>query len=124
MFLVGIAQWWYGAGWRQRVAGVVQGMRRTSDFFSIGLLLRTLFNPFRQIDAGGVQGGLSVQINAFFSRLFSRCFGAVLRTLVVIVGCFVLLVRLVLSGVWLVIWGLLPVAPLVGLMMSSLGITL
>lgn len=124
MFLVGIAQWWYGAGWRQCLTGVVQGMRRTSDFFSIGLLLRTLFNPFRQIDAGGVRGGLSVQINAFFSRLFSRCFGAVLRTLVILFGCLVLLLRLVVSGLWLVVWGLLPLAPIAGLIVSGVGVTL
>lgn len=122
MFLVGIAQWWYGAGWRQCLAGVLRGMRQTSDFFSVGLLFRTLFNPFRQIDAGGVQGGLSVQLNAYFSRLFSRCFGAVLRSLVILCGGLVLGVRAGLSIVWLIVWALLPIAPVIGFIVSLMGV--
>ena len=55
MFLVGIFQWWYGAGWRRHMQRVGLGVLRTADFFSIGLLVRTLFDPFRQISAGQVR---------------------------------------------------------------------
>ncbi len=41
---------------------------RTADFFSVGLLLKTLFNPFRQISAAPVGGDLSVQLSAFFGQ--------------------------------------------------------
>ena len=85
MFLVGIVQWWYGEGWRRhaRLSGL--GILRMADFFSIGLLARTLFSPYRQISAGRVRGPLPVQLRAFADRLFSRVIGGVFRTILTLI---------------------------------------
>ena len=97
-------------------------MLRTADHFSIGLLIRTLFNPYRQIAAGGVRGPLPVQLRAFFDRLFSRAVGSVVRSLLIIVG----LLALVCQGVWVLIsllaWLLLPLTPVIGLVLWQLGV--
>lgn len=86
MFLVGIFQWWYGNGLLQYIRQSFLGVLRTADFFSVGLLLKTLFNPFRQISAAPVGGDLSVQLSAFFDKMFSRVIGAVVRSMVIIIG--------------------------------------
>jgi hypothetical protein len=124
MFLVGIFQWWYGAGWRRhaRLSGL--GILRTADFFSVGLLARTLFNPFRQISAGRVDGPLPVQLSAFFDRLFSRVIGGIIRTGTIFIGLFVILLRSVWTLVSIVLWTLLPLFPVVGVVLWLGGVTL
>ena len=72
MFLVGIFQWWYGNGLLQYIRQSFLGVLRTADFFSVGLLLKTLFNPFRQISAAPVGGDLSVQLSAKYTDDFSN----------------------------------------------------
>lgn len=122
MFLVGMIQWWYGAGlWRHiKLSGL--GILRTADFFSVGLLARTLFNPFRQISAGQVNGPLPLQLQAFFDRLFSRVIGFFVRSMVIICGLVVIVVRCAWTLVSIMIWVLLPILPLIGLILWQMGV--
>lgn len=122
MLMVGMFQWWYGAGLRWWAKQLMLGMLRTADFFSVGLLARTLFHPFRQIDAGGVQGALPVQLRAWFDRSFSRLFGAVLRSLVIIIGLIALVLRAVLSVVGMIVWLALPLTPVIGVVLWQMGV--
>lgn len=124
MFLVGIFQWWYGEGCLEHARRLYGGLLRTADQFSIGLLVRTLFNPYRQIAAGGVQGPLPVQLHAFFDRSFSRAVGFVVRTILIVVGLVVLLCRGLWSIASIVAWLLLPVLPLVGCLLWQWGVVL
>jgi len=119
---VGIFQWWYGTGLYKHVRQVYVGLLKTADFFSIGLLLKTLFNPFRQISAGVVQGGLPEQFRAFLDRSFSRVFGAFLRTILIAVGLVCLLARLLWSVLIILAWLLLPLAPLIGIVFWQMGV--
>ena len=66
MIVVGFFAWWYGAGWWQRITMVWGKLVSVFDYFSIDLLVRTWFAPFRQISAGAVDGPIGVQIRAFF----------------------------------------------------------
>ena len=91
------------------------------DYFSIGLLLKTLFAPFRQISAGNVRGSLDVQLRAFFDRLISRCIGAVVRLIMIGAGAVAILLNIVVSAVLLLGWMLLPLLPLVGLVLFLVG---
>ena len=122
MFLVGIFQWWYGEGWRRhaRLSGL--GILRMADFFSIGLLARTLFSPYRQISAGRVRGPLPVQLRAFADRLFSRVIGGVFRTILIFVGMIAIAGRAAWTGISLVVWTILPLTPLIGVVLWRLGV--
>jgi len=99
-------------------------MRRVLETFSVGLLLRTLFAPFRQISAGNVQGPMAVQVRALGDRLFSRVFGAVVRGFFILFGLIGALLAGLFGLVQLLLWPLLPVLPLVGLLLMVLGLTL
>ena len=81
--------WWYGKGWVLKAEKTLDGIERSIDTFSLGLLLRTWFAPFRQIDAGGlVNASLEMRMRKFLDRLVSRFIGALLRTIVMLIGIF------------------------------------
>ena len=123
MFLVGIFQWWYSNGLLQYIRQSFLGVLRTADFFSVGLLLRTLFNPFRQISAAPVGGALSVQLSAFFDKLFSRAIGAVVRSMVIIVGLLMILLRFLWMIVGIIMWLALPLMPFIGIILWQMGVS-
>ena len=121
MFIVSLLSWWYGAGWRQRLAMIKGRLAMAIDYFSIGLLIKTLFAPYRQISAGSVNGPIGVRWQAFVDRLISRFIGAFVRLVVMIVGMFAIMGLGLISTVLLIGWGLVPVLPLIGLIVSLIG---
>lgn len=121
MFIVGLLGWWYGPGWRRCMERITERLAATADFFSVGLLLRTLFAPFRQISAGRVNGPLGVQLHAFFDRLISRLIGAMVRSAMIIVGGLALVMQSLTGGILLVGWPLVPVVPLIGVVLALGG---
>jgi len=121
MFIVGIVTWWYGAGWGRQARSYVDRIKSVEDYFSIDLLLKTLFSPYRQISAGRVDGSLNVQMHAFFDRLISRMIGAMIRLVMIIVGGMAIVLYGLLGVVLLVIWGIVPLLPIVGLVLAIVG---
>jgi hypothetical protein len=91
------------------------------DYFSIDLLIGTLFAPFRQISAGKTTGSLDVQLHAFFDRLISRCIGAVMRIFMVVVGTIAIILHAVIGGLFLVTWAVIPLLPVIGVMLFVVG---
>lgn len=121
MFIVGLLSWWYGDGWRQRAAIVKERLVSTIDYFSIDLLLKTLFAPYRQISAGSVRGSLDVKWRAFVDRTISRCIGAIIRTTMIIIGTLVIIFHSVIGLLILALWVVVPLAPLIGMAMAMIG---
>jgi hypothetical protein len=115
MVIISLFSWWYTTGWltlMQKCAAWVQGVL---GFFSVPLLLGSLFAPFRQISAGHMQGGsLSMQLRAWGDRMFSRVIGAVVRSFLIIIGLVLVAVLSVLCVVAIVAWPFLPFAPIAG----------
>jgi len=123
MFIVGILSWWYGTGWRARVFAERERMAGLLDYFSFDLLLKTFFSPFRQISAGKVSGSLGTKWRAFVDRLISRCIGAVVRCIVMIVG-FVAIVLVGLFSIFgILVWPFVPLLPFLGAILSIIGWT-
>lgn len=123
MAIVGILLWWYVDGFRQAARRVRAHLAGMFDYFSVDLLLKSLFSPFRQISAGAVDGPLPVKLRAFGDRLFSRVIGAVVRTMVITVGVITLTFSLLGGLLYLVGWILMPLVPLLGLIMTMIGWT-
>ena len=121
MVIWGMLLWWYTEGWHQCVFRVKERLESTADYFSIGLLLKTLFAPFRQISAGNVRGPLNMQVRAFFDRLISRCIGMVVRLIMIGVGSAVLLLHLVAGGIIIASWAFVPLLPLIGMLLFASG---
>lgn len=118
-----LLRWWYGDGWRKHAQLVANRLDGTMDYFSVDLLLKTLFAPFRQISAGGVDGPIGVQIRAMVDKLFSRVIGAVVRLLLLLVGGVTIGLQVIFGAVILLGWALLPLAPIVGIILAVTGWT-
>ena len=121
MFIVGLLGWWYGAGWRERIRMIGERLMKAYDFFSLDLLLKTLFAPFRQISAGQVKGDITVQLRAFFDRLLSRCIGAIVRTIMLIIGAVWTTVLAIAGLVEGILWLFVPLLPIVGAVLFAIG---
>lgn len=116
-----LIRWWYGEGLLKQSYASQQNIAATVDYFSIPLLLKTLFSPFRQISAGGTRGPLGVQLRAWLDRLVSRCVGAAIRTLTIFVGVLMLAGSCVYAVLRLGGWLALPFLPAVGLVLMISG---
>ena len=118
MLIFSLLTWWYGTGLATRARGLGKALARTSDNFSIGLLLRTLFNPLRQIDADTTGKGPAAALEAFGSRLISRFIGFFARTILILAGIIILTLQSLASIVVLVLHLSLPLAPVAGVILT------
>lgn len=118
MFILSLFSWWYGAGWRQRVSFAGENLASVYDYFSVDLLLKTLFSPFRQISAGSVRGPIGVQLRAWLDQLISRTIGFLVRSMLVMIGSITLFLSACLQCVLIIAWAIIPLAPLIGLLMA------
>lgn len=121
MFIVGFLGWWYGAGWRERLGIIGARLARVFDFFSLDLLVRTWFAPFRQIGTGAAGTSLPDQLRAFFDRLVSRTIGGIVRTVMIIVGMIVLLLTSLGGLIEGVLWLFVPLLPIAGAILFAIG---
>lgn len=124
LLVTNLLRWWYTDGWRQRVFWVSHRLDAALDYFSIDLLLKTLFAPYRQISAGKVDGPLEVQLRALIDKLFSRVIGAFIRLVILLVGVVVIVMQLLVGIVVLVVWAAVPLLPFLGFALSITGRTI
>ena len=124
MFLVGIFSWWYGEGLISRFKLSKDRLKSSADFFSIGLLLSTLFEPFRQISADGIDGPIKIRIQSFFDRLLSRFIGAFMRLLMIFAGIIIMFLQILFSCLVVIFWLVLPISPVAGLIVATIGFAL
>ena len=122
MFLVGLISWWYGRGWVHQWAQIVSRFRATLEFFSIGQLLTTLFDPFRQISAAGASdGSFSGSLRAFGDKLISRIIGSIIRFFTIIFGLIVIIFQAVYQLIIIVAWWFVPLLPIAGAVAYAVG---
>lgn len=121
MVIVGLFSWWYTRGFLMEVRLAGDRLEALYDYFSIDLLLRTLFAPFRQISAMKVNGPLSVQISAFVDRLFSRTIGFVVRIIMIVIGSVTLFIASIVAIIRIVLWIVAPFLPIIGIILTLSG---
>ena len=112
MLFLGLFSWWYGAGWLQLGQRAMARIASMLDFFSVGLLLKTLFSPYRQISVGRVNGPLGLQLRAWADLQISRVIGAMVRLAVIIFGLIATLCMVVAVLALLLLWPLVPLLPI------------
>lgn len=122
MLFVSLIRWWYGPGWLDQLRLVRERFDRTADLFSIELSFRSLFKPFRQIDADRVgKGSLEVMFRAWFDQLFSRFVGSVARTFLIVIGSIAIAVECLGGVIRLLFWPLVPFLPVLVLPLVIFG---
>ncbi len=122
MLAMALVSWWYTTAWMGLAQSVEQRLGRVLNFFSVGLLARTLFDPFRQIAAMHTQGAsLGVMMRAWADRLFSQCVGFVMRSIFIFLGMISTIFVMLFGVMQLLLWPCVPLLPLVAVLGLLLG---
>lgn len=121
MVLFDMLLWWYTAAWIEVLQKAQRRAVGVFEAFSVSLLARTLFSPFRQIDAGKVRGPIGIQLRAWFDRSFSRVFGAVVRSVMILCGLAGTVGVFCAGVVWAAAWLVMPVLPILGIIAVIIG---
>ena len=121
MFLVDIISWWYGNGFIRRISIAKANFRKTLDFFSIQILLKTLFKPYKQISADESSNSIGMFFQVFFDKLISRIVGFFARTFMIVAGIIVIILQLIMNCMFFVLWLIIPILPLAGIILAIIG---
>ena len=112
MFAFGLLSWWYGSGW----AGTLRATRRRlgglSEAFSLKILLRTLFAPWKRI-VTPPGAGLDAKLQAMGDNLVSRAVGFTVRFVVLLTAGVAFVAFCLVGLAELIIWPLVPLAAVV-----------
>lgn len=87
-----------------------QAIRRVStldEAFSVGILLRTLFLPWRRI-ISYPGAGLDAKLRAILDNLISRCVGFVVRSFVLLAVAILAIFATAIGLIQIVVWPLIP----------------
>jgi hypothetical protein len=102
-------RWWYSTGWLQamhRISSWPQGIERS---FSILLLLKTLFSPWKRIVTAGGRS-LDEKVKASLDNLVSRCIGFAIRSGVLIAAGIAAFSSFFGAIIIVLVWPLMPLA--------------
>ena len=98
--------WWYGQGWVWAFHHVRSQLEAVNENFSVGILLRTWFAPWKQIQSpGSLRNFMQSAIDNFISRFI----GASVRTIMLFTA---LLLNILLGAVGIVVLAVWPLLPL------------
>lgn len=124
MILVDLVGWWYGRGWAWAFRHLlIERSVAIANYFSFTSLMKTLFAPYRQSFAGGVKGSLGIRFRAFVDRSISRVIGLFVRLTLLFIATVALLFNGVLAVASIVLWPLVPVAPVLGVILFFMGVS-
>jgi len=122
MLFVSFIRWWYGPGWRGTVRETRRRLGDLARNFSLGILLKTLFAPWKQLDAfSGQNRGLDAKFRAWLDKSISRFIGFLVRSATLWAAFFGLVFLLLSRMAWILIWPCLPLAVPI-LLALSLGL--
>ena len=121
MFLVGLLSWWYGEGFFARVQMIKNRIGDVLDFFSVFILIKTLFVPYKQISAGENFDKSESWIELLVDKLISRTIGFFARSSLIIIGLIAILFQFIFSVTLIIVWLFAPLAPVVCLIMYVIG---
>lgn len=109
MLVLCFVQWWYGRGFKEYLNKFTDHLKDTVDFFSMHLLIRNFFEPYRQIGTGRRDNlPLEDRFHAWVDLALSRFIGATSRFVILVVGTILLIIRTVIGGVLMILWPLAP----------------
>ena len=121
MFFTDLISWWYFRGWGIFLRNFRTKIGDTFDLFSIGDMMRTLFKPYRQIATNSTSESAT---SAFFDRLISRFVGMFARLFIILAGTITIIAEIIIGGVLAIVWPVVPLMPVVGVILTVVGVTL
>lgn len=107
MLALSLVTWWYSKGWLNAVTNLESMVTGISRLFSVPILLRTLFAPWKRI-ISYPGSSLDAKIRAFADNMVSRAVGFVVRILVLLTAVVMEALAGSLGILWIMLWPCLP----------------
>jgi hypothetical protein len=118
MLVVAFLTWWYGPGWGDAARRLVERIHGTYQGFSVPILLRTMFAPWKRITTPP-GSSLQQKMQALIDNLVSRAVGFTVRLMALIAAALTIVAYVVVGGLLVLIW---PAIPLLGPALIVAGI--
>ena len=94
-FVVDFSLWYYSRAFYGIVSVWMNLMWFVTHFFSIPLLLKTLFAPWKRMTDSSHHAGLEDLLATIVMNIMTRIFGAIIRMCIILNGLFVLVLGVV-----------------------------
>jgi hypothetical protein len=101
-------RWWYGTGWLQALKRISTWPQSIERAFSIMILLKTLFAPWRRIITAGGKS-LDAKMHAALDNLVSRLIGSVVRTGALLAAGVATFAAFLSAIIIAIVWPFMPV---------------
>ncbi|HXY17886.1 MAG TPA: hypothetical protein VEH48_00505 [Candidatus Nitrosopolaris sp.] len=101
--------WWYGRGWLKAVQTARGWVREVEREFSAGILIKTLFSPWKQIVSLPGQS-IDEKFRATLDNLVSRSIGFIVRLITLLSAGVLLILALILGLLLVIAWPFGPLA--------------
>jgi len=118
MLAISLVTWWYSKGWINTMTNLSSMVTGISRLFSVPILLRTLFAPWKRI-ISYPGSSLDAKMRAFADNMVSRAVGFVVRILVLLTALIVEALAGSIGIIWIILW---PCIPLLGVLLLVKGI--
>ena len=123
MILLYLWRWWYVQGWQEAAKALLGTIKRLSGVFSVDLLLRTLFSPWKQtVNVAGPNTSIQLRMKWWIGNQVSRFIGFIIRSSTLVVAALGLLIVSILGGGVLLVWPFVPVASVVLIIAGLLSV--
>ncbi len=107
---MGFLSWHYSEGFTYYLKRWIYSLRFIEHYFSIPLLLKTLFHPWKRLESE--ESGPGFSISRYFENLtfniISRFIGACVRAILILTGLFMTAFVFIGGGLGVIIWALIP----------------
>ncbi len=120
MLTLQLFTWWYAQGWRQTAHNAKSALIKVSYLFSVPILLRTLWAPWRRIITYP-GASIDAKLRAMADNLVSRCIGFTVRLLVLITAGTAMLITAAIGSLLVISWPLIPPAIVFLLILGVIG---
>lgn len=115
-------RWWYTAGWTNSFVAVFWRVKMLAAELSMGILLSTLFEPWKQITTySGPSAALDTKMRVLLDNIFSRVFGFVIRIFVIFIGSILCMAVFVFGVALAVLWPAVPFLPFIYILLAVRG---
>ena len=107
-FVTLLFKWWLLEMPKNIFRGTIQVAKNLFNFFSIILLVKTIFDPWKRdvIDTKNLSLGQQAQV--LVMNLVSRFFGAIVRLFTILAGLVIIILEIIFGFLWMLIFVLSP----------------
>jgi hypothetical protein len=120
MIALAFFSWWYGRGWNDTAHSMGRRIDALHRAFSVRLLLKTLFSPWRRIITNP-GASMEEHVKALGDNIVSRFIGFFVRLLVLIGALIATILVILLTVIEVIAWPLLPPAIIACLILGAIG---